>query len=193
MPKKKDVIKEFINLHKKEKMTLPYKNKKGEDLFILTINPNITFAERTSMIDDICKIVFDGEDKYDIESYNPNLVNFAKKYVALMYFTDITMPEDLETVFELVMNTTLYDDMSTYVEPALTSIFADVDETIRTYRNTGIYNHNFKMLAKKLNVFFDKVSEQFKDIDMNEIMTMLENFKGLDTNSIIEKIVTLKK
>lgn len=193
MPKKKDVIKDYINLHKKEKMTLPYKNKKGEDLFILTINPNITFAERTSMIEDICKIVFDGEDRYDIETYNPHLVNFAKKYVALMYFTDIQMPEDLETVFELVMNTTLYDDMAVYVESALTSVYADVDEAIRTYRNTGIYNHNFKMLAKKLNGFFDKVSEQFKDIDMNEIMAMLENFKGLDTNSIIEKIVALKK
>lgn len=186
-------MKEFINLHKKEKMTLPYKNKKGEDLFILTINPNITFAERTSMIDDICKIVFDGEDKYDIESYNPNLVNFAKKYVALMYFTDITMPEDLETVFELVMNTTLYDDMSTYVEPVLTSIFVDVDEAIRTYRNAGVYNYNFKMLTKKLSGFFDNISEQFKDIDINEIKNMLEKFKGLDTDNIISKIINLKK
>lgn len=191
--KKKNVLKEFIKLNKKKTVTLPYKDKKGEVLFEIKVNPNITLAQRSAMIDYICEIVFAEEDRYNIQNYNGRLMTFAKRCATLRFFTDLEMPEDLEVLFDLVMNTTIYEDIVPHIEPTLSSVMCDADETIKTYRNTGIYNYNFMLLAEKVGGYINEFLDKFKDINLEEIKGLLEKTKDLDTDAIVEGILNFKK
>jgi len=129
-----------------------------------------------------------------VESYQPELRTYAQRFSVITYFTDLELPSEtdaeMKMVNQLVMNTSLYEKIMEIVGNEAESVFQEADELIKAYRDTAIANKNFNSIANKLTSFIDGITDQFKNINLDEIKNLLGKFQNADIEDIISKIHT---
>lgn len=200
----KQIVSKMIKNSKKEPVDLVIKlNTEPADEIHIKVYPQLSFEARLGMIKMIYDFVCmsDREEDDDggnieptIDDYQPELLTYAKRFAVIAYFSDLELPTetdaDVKLANELVMNTSLYERIMEIVGDEVGSIFQEADELIKTYRDAAVATTNFNTIAKKLTSFIDGISDQFKNVDLDEIKNLLGKFKNADIEEIIGKIHT---
>lgn len=187
----KKTVKKIIDWNKEEKpIELKYSHD-GEEL-VVKVNKQISLNERIQMVKEIYNMVFDESDnkKYvGIESYHPELMDFAKRCAVITYFTDIELPDNLEDISDLVLNTPIFDDVMKYVGQTAVFIFDEANEMVNARKQSILANRNFNALVEKINYVIDSLAEKFKDVDVKELQGVISQFKGLNASQIMNAII----
>ena len=79
------------------------------DDVVVTVRKNISFTEQVKMIDDIVHIVTDGE--YMAASYD-----YALRKNVVLYFTNITLPDNVDRAFDILFCTDIYDKIIDHID-----------------------------------------------------------------------------
>lgn len=197
--KNKQIVSKLIKNDKKEPVDLVIKlNTEPAEEIHIKVFPQLDFEDRLAMTKDIYKFVCINDEGEDldpmVESYQPELRTYAQRFSVITYFTDLELPSETDTemkmVNQLVMNTSLYEKIMEIVGNEAESVFQEADELIKAYRDTAIANKNFNSIANKLTSFIDGITDQFKNINLDEIKNLLGKFQNADIEDIISKIHT---
>ncbi|MBQ2884516.1 MAG: hypothetical protein IJE43_12205 [Alphaproteobacteria bacterium] len=197
--KNKQIVSKLIKNDKKEPVDLVIKlNTEPAEEIHINVFPQLDFEDRLAMTKDIYKFVCisDEGENLDpmVESYQPELRTYAQRFSVITYFTDLELPSEtdaeMKMVNQLVMNTSLYEKIMEIVGNEAESVFQEADELIKAYRDTAIANKNFNSIANKLTSFIDGITDQFKNINLDEIKNLLGKFQNADIEDIISKIHT---
>jgi len=197
--KNKQIVSKLIKNDKKEPVDLVIKlNTEPAEEIHIKVFPQLDFEDRLAMTKDIYKFVCISEEGENldpmVESYQPELRTYAQRFSVITYFTDLELPSEtdaeMKMVNQLVMNTSLYEKIMEIVGNEAESVFQEADELIKAYRDTAIANKNFNSIANKLTSFIDGITDQFKNINLDEIKNLLGKFQNADIEDIISKIHT---
>lgn len=197
--KNKQIVSKLIKNDKKEPVDLVIKlNAEPAEEIHIKVSPQLDFEDRLAMTKDIYKFVCISEEGEEldptVESYQPELRTYAQRFSVITYFTDLELPSETDSevnmVHQLVMNTSLYEKIMEIVGNEAESVFQEADELIKAYRDTAIANKNFNSIANKLTSFIDGITNQFKNINVDEIKNLLGKFQNADIEDIISKIHT---
>lgn len=189
--------KKLIDWHNQEEpIELKY-NHNGEEI-IVKVNRHISLNERVQMVAEIYNMVFDAPEttadgkpakSVGIEIYHPELIDFAKRAAVITHFTDVSLPENMEDLSDLVLNTPIFDDVMEYVGQKVEFIFDEANEMINTRKQLILSNRNFNAILDKINYVIDSLTEKFKDVDIKELQSVIGQFKNLNASQIINAII----
>lgn len=147
----------------------------GDVLIDFTYKKNLSYAETVQMYTDIRNIVFvNGVD------YNPQLKSFAVIYAFIVYHTDITVPNNINDAWPLVMDSGLIDVILEKVGNDEYSYMAKTSHDMIEY---------YKQKILKYSRFDDLIDVVIGAID--KVVDKLGEFGAPELIDIIERIVTL--
>lgn len=187
-PNKNNIL-DLLKWQKKEPIVLEYKNSDGTETIHVKVLQQLDFSSRTAMIQEIVDMVMDEADNI----YRPALLNFAKRYTTIKYFTDIKLPADLDELEELVMNTSLYEDITDKIDGGLMfDINEEAEALIKMRVDSFVSTGGMRALISLLDKFLKSAGEKLKDIDVPNLTEMLGKLKDIDTSKLIETMVGLQ-
>ena len=195
MSAKKHDYTKILEWQKEEPVTLTYRDKECKEEIHIQVRKHISYVERLKLISEIAAYVFPVVDGiYDISNYEPAQEEFAVRFTILSYFTDLKLPTDAKVLGDLVMNTSLYDDVEKLIgADYLADIILQADQIIDTNKELAIKNNTANLLLVKIGDIMGKIGDKFKDINIDEIKNLMGKFKDINSDKIIETILNQNK
>ena len=145
----------------------------GDRQLTITVKKKLTIAERAGLVNSIVAMVW-GQDEEGNKTFAPYLRKFACDYNIITYFTDITLPADMNKVWALIDGTAIVDTIIAHVGgDYIDKILREANELIE-YRKAETLRHS------KLDVILDSVGEILK--------VVREKTDGMDINELLEAI-----
>lgn len=188
--KKKTNIIDLIKWQNKEPVVIEYKNKDESETIHITIKPQISFADRTQMVKEIADIVMDEADN----EYRPEFRTFALRYTTIKYFSDVTLPEDIEVLETLIRDTSLYEDIERVIgRDKLFDIEEEADELVKMRVDSYVSAGGMRALITVLDKFLITIGDKIKNIDATKLNEVIGKLQGVDSNKVIETILDMQK
>lgn len=180
-------FKTYLNNTVPTKKTLTYGE--GENAFEVVVNPVLRFEDIVKMVNEIVDLVFVSGETY--AAYTPAYEDFAKRYVAISYYTDFKLPKKLDDAWLILKYTSLYDDVIEIVGKDIVGIYAAADNAIAS---------KCRYLENKtdLNAFMDKATSessqgyQFTGEDVKQLLGTLKGLNGISIDNIVDVILKAK-
>jgi len=182
---------DFISNNAKEVEEVRYG--KGDNEFVVRIDPLPSVAKRTEAIELAADLVFGLEP--GVDGYIPSLLHFTQKYAVLLCFTDIDFAFDLNDIWALVNATPLYDDVVKKAgDKAVTDFIYELNELIDANKAARIHAVNINSVLERLTAMVNGISSQFKNIDMVKILKSFKNLpKDIKGEDFIKQIIIMAK
>jgi hypothetical protein len=129
----------------------------------ITVKRDLSLSERSSMIQDIVKMVF-RETNDGQTVYAPYLRDIAFDYNILHYFTDIDLSANASEIYDFVLHTHIMSDIADVVRDGyIDDILRDADDLIKFNRdklaNRTKVDELFDSLSGLIKLTMDKVSD----------------------------------
>lgn len=180
---KQEALLEFAQNYKHPEEKLCYE--KDGETFEVQLKLNVSLREMGAIIRDFLDFCFDTKME-TIEDYYPHSKEFARRFSILSNVTDLEFPDDVEEIWQIVMNTPIFDD----VRKCDVGLFAVIDAAMaeavevrkRYLENKTDFN---KFLAK----VEDSLSEGVEQINPDDIKKLIETFKNMPMPKSQEDIV----
>lgn len=190
----------IINAQKrKDALTIQYLDEETKEEIHIEVSLISTLKERSDMVADICDMIIGSNDveNLDASDYRPSLSTFARRCAVISYMTNLKLPTDPTCLYELVMNTSLYEDIMGAIGQdninKVYGIFAEADEKIDFYKDIITKTFGMRKIMNVVNELSTQITERVKDINVDELKGIMENLKGVDTSNIVQTILSLNK
>ena len=139
----------------------------------INFKTSLTFGEYTNLVKDL---VEDTETMYKTGLYGST--SFVCDVIMVEELTDIVTSElSTEDMWELITETPIIDDIRKNLGKLYCRIKTDVESFIK-YNQSA--NKQFNDLFKSVDGLVNTVREKVKDIDINEVMTVLKEYTTLN-------------
>lgn len=163
-----------------------YKLEDGSKL-VVNINPAISFDDRTRMVRGIvdCAFVREGDNG---ERYAPEYIRMAEMAMAVIYFTDYELPEELNENWNVLRHTRLFRDIVKTVGRDIFEIFDEARAAIESRKRYLENRGDFTKLSEKISGLVGMFKDKLGTIDTDTLLGMLDN---LDTKSAEDLMQTI--
>lgn len=178
--------------------TVSYGFDDGQEINV-KIKPNMGIIEMTSIIDSVVSVVFVGD------SYHPYLKDVLFWYFILKTVTDLPIGElfandengthldadVLNTVYVLIGNTNICDDVADTIGGNAFWRFSDYLESAIEFKKTELVQSKssfdrFMNSLTSLTDSLEEVAEKMKDVNVDEIKSVVGKIGSIDQNKIID-------
>ena len=163
----------------------------GEKVWKVNARSAIPFGARLDMIAMIVGMVFTGKAN-TIECYVPAFETFAKRYAAVSFFTDLQLPDDLNEVWFLLSQTSVYQDVAEFAKEDLEDIFAAADAAISARREYLTHKTDFNVFLDTLAKSAESLGEQLSSENVKGIMSALQKIPKMSTEEAVDAILKSK-
>ena len=154
----------------------------GEDQVKVLVKRRLTLFERADMVNSIMSMVW-SQDENDVDRFSPFLRKFAYEFNILNYFTNITLPDDMNKVWEFIDNTDIAGMIIDFVgDGYIESIIREANEAIE-YRKAEILKRSkLDALLDSFGGVMKSIGEKTERLDMNGLLEVVgqnaPEFKG---------------
>lgn len=139
----------------------------------INFKTSLTFGEYTNLVKDLVEAT---ETMYKTGLYGST--SFVCDVIMVEELTDIVTSElSTEDMWELITETPIIDDIRKNLGKLYCRIKTDVESFIK-YNQSA--NKQFNDLFKSVDGLVNTVREKVKDIDINEVMTVLKEYTTLN-------------
>lgn len=139
----------------------------------INFKTSLTFGEYTNLVKDLVEAT---ETMYKSGLYGST--SFVCDVIMVEELTDIVTSElSTEDMWELITETPIIDDIRKNLGKLYCRIKTDVESFIK-YNQSA--NKQFNDLFKSVDGLVNTVREKVKDIDINEVMTVLKEYTTLN-------------
>ena len=139
----------------------------------INFKTSLTFGEYTNLVKDLVDAT---ETMYKTGLYGST--SFVCDVIMVEELTDIVTSElSTEDMWELITETPIIDDIRKNLGKLYCRIKTDVESFIK-YNQSA--NKQFNDLFKSVDGLVNTVREKVKDIDINEVMTVLKEYTTLN-------------
>ena len=143
----------------------------GENQVEIVVKKRLTLFERADMVNSIASMVW-AEDEDGNDRFAPYLRKFAYDFNVLNYFTNISLPDDTDKIWEFVDTAEIVPMVIDFVGGGyIENILREANEVIE-------YRKNEILKRSKLDDVLDAVLKVAKTIDVNT--------KNLDMNGLFD-------
>ena len=161
-----------IGLNKSDRTTLLLGE--GENQVKVTVKNRLSILERANMIDSIVSMVWiQGED--DVEHYAPYLKQFAFGFNILNYFSDASLPDDMNKVWDLIDSTDIVNYVVDAIGPRyVEDILKEANEAIEYHKSETLKKSKFDNLLDSIQEVVATLNDKTENIDINNILDFLQ-------------------
>lgn len=174
----------------------------GDTVVKVTVKKCIPFEKRAELVRGIAETVI-SKEATSISGYYPEYLKLAQKYLTVAYYTDIVMPDDINEMWEILQNSTLYDDVVDFVGNDIYDIYDESERLIETrvayLENNSEINEIFMKIAETIITYGKKISEslstmgtKFTSDKVEEMIGVLKNVSTISPESIVGAILKTK-
>lgn len=160
----------------------------GDKEIKIVVNPIIQFDKMVEIVHTIFNMAFD-KDINSIEGYYPEFIDIAKKASIINYFSNFKLPKDINETWLILNYTNIYDNVYEVAKQSIEKIYKIVDEEIETKRNHLIYKGDLDLLTTKVAMLIDNFGEKFKDINIEDAVSVFKKLPALSENEVIKVIL----
>ena len=186
----KKAIRTLIENQSKGQKELTY-NCGTEDELKVTVVSAIPYTKRMEMIEEIVSYNF-SDEATGIEGYMPAALEFAKRYIVLKYYTDLTFPDNIDEIWLLLNHTTIYNDVFTFVENDIREIYSAADKMISAKLAYLTQKSDLNLFLNKITSMIGKFNSSLENIDMEKLVKLLENLSQFSATDLVDAIFELK-
>ncbi len=160
----------------------------------IVIKKHLCLAEVAKFVDTCCKACFDAET----HEYAPEAKDFAIRSCVMSFYTNITMPTNLERQYELIYHSMIMDVITPNIDNAqFKAIINAVEDKIAYHAelNEKLVQQQIESFQNTVKKFEKQMAEMFNGIkidDMKNIMGALSNNK-LDEEKLVEAYMKNKR
>jgi len=155
------------------------------------VKSGLGLTETIGFVDSVASTVMDDETG----GYRPELFDFAFDVMVLMYFTNITLPEDSGEQFQLINHTDLCFEVKKNIDTdALDSLYAatklKVAHLLRCAENTLV-----SKMADLLDAFAQlqaMTSDVFSNVGGADLKALVDTFAGMDEAKIAKAVLGIQ-
>lgn len=146
----------------------------GENQVEVTIKKRLSLFERADMVDSITSMVW-AQDADGNEHFAPYLRKFAYDFNILNYFTNISLPDDMNKVWEFVDSVDIASVIIDAVgDGYIENIIREANEAIE-YRKAEILKRSkLDSILDSLSGVAKSVGEKTEKLDMNGLLDIME-------------------
>ena len=157
----------------------------GETITI-EVYPNLTLKERGEFVNNVVGNVFDDG------VYAPYALNFTYKFFLLDYCTNLTMPKDVEKVNRLMQSTDIADRVEEIVNDKY--LYSDILDFIEYRKNVYLKNNKADEFLGTMTAFINNLnniseSNEFKDMNLKDLVGAFDKFKAADPGEVTTAIL----
>ena len=161
------------NLEKPKVVTIKYTV--GDEEISFKAFPTIPFKKRAELIDCMASLVFGMSDDLKEINYQPQYREFAIKYSIARFYSDITFPEDVDTIWLILDKTSIFNDICENIEDDLETIYKQAFELIEARKEYLIHHKDFNDLKDKIKDRVKEILDKITNLDLDTILTRLTN------------------
>ena len=156
----------------------------------IKIRPFITMSEMFDIVDTVTKVCISADNM----GYAPEIKNFMLFTMIIKYYTNITLPEDVNEIYNIFVGTNLNEFVISKINA---NQYADISKSIdlKIKYNIGIINNKLMAqiqdIVNKMNNITTDMENAISDIDEDEMKRFLKNMeqKDITTSDIVKEII----
>lgn len=185
MKKTKTNIEKLLNnLEKPKAVTIKYTV--GDEEILVKAFSTIPFRKRAELIECISNLMFGMSENQNEINYQPQYSEFAIKYSIIRFYSDVVLPEDVDTIWLILDKTSLFDDICENIEDDLNVIYKQADELVDARKQYLIQHKDFNDLKDKVKDKVNEILNKFTNLDLDTILAEIPNMElGLSNNTDI--------
>lgn len=153
----------------------------------IVIKRHLSLAEVAKFVDVCVKACFDS----DTAVYTPEAKDAAIRSCIIAFYTNITLPENVEKQYELIYHSNILDSITPNIDQnQLSSVVGAIDDKTDylTGVNTEIINRQMSNLQDAAANIQNQLSDMFNGISIDDIKNVMSSLsdKGLDEEKLIK-------
>lgn len=160
----------------------------------VVVKYNLTLREMMSFVDKVVKNCFKESDG----SFMPEIKNFAERSCIYEYYTNITLPSNIEKQYDLLYHQSLLDQIMSNIDLAqFNSMMRAIDDKVKHTAQANIDNitRQVNELMGSLENTQKEFGDIFSDIDKNSVLGVINAFGDgvIDEGKIAKAVLEYKQ